>query len=246
MPLSFAHPDARRCQHYGYPAIWLRSSRMRQALDKLLCSAGLDALDDEVRSDLLRFVALLSKWNRVWNLTAVRDPAEMVSRHIVDSLSLLSYIDEVLAGQGDATVSAADIDLLDIGSGAGLPVLPLAIVRRGLRCLSVERTTKKARFQQQVVLELKLQGVQVRSERIQEVQAQASIVTSRAFTAPEDFLRLAAGYTTEGGVAMVMLGRAERMPDRLPAGWQLRTLERVSAPASDAERHIAVCVMRGA
>ncbi len=216
---------------------------LRQELDHLLSMHSLDALGERSRADLQRFVELLSKWNRVWNLTAVRDPKEMLSRHVVDSLSLLPVIDNYIDTFVDA--GPADVDLLDMGSGAGLPVLPLAIARRGLRCLSVERTMKKARFQRQVVLELELHDVDVRSDRIQDVHAQARIVTSRAFTAPADFLELASGYIVKGGLAIVMLGCAERMPKTLPAGWQLSSLQKVSTPASDAERHIAVCIMRG-
>lgn len=194
--------------------------------DERLC-----ALDADVRRHLVAFVELLARWNRVWNLTAVRDPHAMLERHVLDSLSLLPFIDEAPRRPGVP-------DLLDIGSGAGLPVLPLAIARPALSCLSVERTDKKARFQRQAVLELGLDRVQVLSRRIETVEERASIVTSRAFTAPEAFLRLAARHTVPGGRALIMLGRAERLPADLPPPFRLERLQRIGARQ---ERHVAIC-----
>lgn len=203
-------------------------------LDRLLdADAALRTLPRDQRDRLLAFVALLSKWNRVWNLTAVRDPGEMLSRHLLDSLSLLPSVDAA------ALDMAADVDLLDIGSGAGLPVLPLAIARPALACLSVERTGKKARFQRQAALELGLDGVRVRAERIEAIEVSARIVTSRAFTAPGAFLSLAARYVAPGGCALVMLGKAERLPDPLPAPFTLAGVHRIAAEPA---RHVAVCL----
>ncbi len=211
-------------------------------LDRLLLAAGLDDVDVGARTALLQYVALLVKWNRVWNLTAVRDPLEMLSRHLVDSLTLLPHVD-AWSGKVHETGSseASDCHLLDIGSGAGLPVLPLAIVRPDLRCVSVERTDKKARFQRQVVLELGLVQVRVQSSRIEAVSTRARIVTSRAFMEPAAFLVLASTHLIDGGVALLMLGRAERLPSPLPKGWELQSLESVAQAGDTAQRHIAVC-----
>jgi len=206
---------------------------LRADLDALLDRhASPSPLDDDARTRLVAFVLLLAKWNRVWNLTAVRDAQAMLERHVLDSLSLLPFVDEALR--------CADVpDLLDIGSGAGLPVLPLAIVRPTLSCLSVERTEKKARFQRQAVLELSLAKVQVLAQRIETLDRRASIVTSRAFTAPEAFLALAAGHVAPGGRALIMLGRVERLPDVLPPPFRLDRLQRIDAHQ---ERHVAVCI----
>lgn len=211
-------------------------------LDRLLEAAGHQALAVEVRERLVTYVTLLAKWNRVWNLTAVREPSAMLSRHVLDALSLLPFVDAAL----DEVSSDAAFDLLDVGSGAGLPVLPLAICRPDLRCLSVERTEKKARFQRQVVLELGLEQVSVRAERIEDVADPARIVTSRAFTAPEPFLALAAEHVVPGGVALVMLGRAERMPGTVGSDWASVDVTPVSIPGEAGDRHIAVCRSRGA
>ena len=215
-------------------------------LDRLLEAGGHRGIDESTRERLLAYVHLLAKWNRVWNLTAVREPSAMLSRHVLDSLSLLPWLDAALEECRGTSTAAEAVDLLDIGSGAGLPVLPLAICRPTLRCLSVERTEKKARFQRQVVLELGLKRVDVRAERIEDVPTRAHVVTSRAFTAPEAFLALAAERLLPRGVALVMLGRSEFMPDDPGPAWESARIEAVSVPGEDADRHIAVCRVRGA
>ena len=198
--------------------------------------------DADARERLVAFVALLAKWNRVWNLTAVADPLEMLERHVLDCLTLLPFVDaELGAGPPDGTPSASDppaFDLIDVGSGAGLPGLVLAIARPSLSCLSIERTSKKARFQRQAIMELGLDRVAVRDERVEAVEARARIVASRAFAAPADFLGVAARLAAPGGAALVMLGRAERLAEPLPEGW---TLERRVRTGDDPERHVALC-----
>ena len=204
----------------------------------------------DARERLVAFVALLAKWNRVWNLTAAADPLEMLERHVLDCLTLLPFVDAELREAGASGSAAPPLfdessagtppafDLIDVGSGAGLPVLVLAIARPSLACLSIERTSKKARFQRQAILELGLDAAAVRDERVEAVEASARIVTSRAFAAPGDFLAVAAPLAAPNGAALVMLGRAERLPGTLPDGW---TLERSVRTGSDPERHVAVC-----
>lgn len=208
-------------------------------LDEGLRRASLADVPPTARTQLLRFVDVLDKWNRVWNLTAIRSREAMVVRHLVDSLTLLSSLDRYLPAS-----AKADFDLIDIGSGAGLPVLPLAIVRPQYRYLSVERTHKKARFQRQVTLELGLDSVQVSAERIENVNSSAVLVTSRAFTEPARFLHIAQRHLAPGGRALLMLGRAERMPKVLPDAWLLEDMFEASAPSEDECRHIAICRLR--
>ncbi len=188
----------------------------------------------DARDRLVRYVELLAKWNRVWNLTAVRDPIEMIDRHLVDCLTLLPF----LGTRADGDSESSAFDLIDVGSGAGLPGIVLAAARPELRVLSVERTAKKARFQRQAVLQLGLPGVEVRGARVEDVHERARIVTSRAFASPRDFLAVAAPLSVPGGVALVMLGRAERLPEPPPSPW---TLERLERTGTDPERHVAVC-----
>lgn len=290
---------------------------LRARLDEGLGRLGGEAaaLGDDARGRLVAFVELLARWNRVHNLTAVRDPSEMVARHLLDSLALLPWIGapegsttaplgaapipsgaataradappvdapngrvnavrpgeprgsaasgaggrgaragSVAAGgeaEGGTVRRGVDLangtgpvfDLLDIGSGGGLPVLPLALARPDLRCLSVESNGKKARFQRQAAIELGLGRVEVREARIETVAAGAAIVVSRAFAAPGDFLAIAARHVPSGGRALVMLGRERSLPDPLPAPFELETLRALDVPFERGARHLAVCRAR--
>ncbi len=201
---------------------------------------GLQALDLNIDSakqaQLLDLVHLLNKWNRVYNLTAVRDPNQMVSKHILDSLSLLPWLPASMNKQSDV------FDLLDVGSGAGLPVLPLAITRPELRCLSVESNGKKTRFQQQACVELKLNNVTVQQARIEDITIKAATIVSRAFTAPDNFLRIIEPHCIAGTQIIIMLGLKERMPQTLPNGFTLQGLHKIDVPDVDSSRHVAICV----
>jgi len=205
-----------------------------------LLGEGLSALsinvDSAKQEQLINFVHLLNKWNRVYNLTAVRDPNEMVAKHLLDSLSLLPRLPDV-PNKKDGVY-----DLLDVGSGAGLPVLPLAIARPDLNFASVESNGKKTRFQQQACVELKLSNVQVINERIEDASAQATTIVSRAFTAPDNFLRSIEPHCVVGSRVIIMLGLKERMPQTLPDGFLLQGLYEIAVPFVDSSRHIAICV----
>jgi len=133
-------------------------------------------------------------------------------------------------------------DVLDIGSGAGLPVLPLAIAHPELSFVSVETNGKKIRFQRQVIMELGLKNVELMHERIESVELQANNVTSRAFTAPADFLNTASQSSHSQTQAIIMLGQADRLPSPLPQPWELKTLQQVDVPGEFAARHVAVCI----
>lgn len=216
-------------------------ARLDDGLGRLGGTAAM--LDNATRERLIAYVLLLGKWNRIHNLTAVRTLDEMIGRHVLDSLVLLPFLSECPARQdGDGS---APHDLLDIGSGAGLPVLPLAIACRDLYCLSVESNNKKVAFQRQAVLELGLVGVEVRHARIETVQARARQVVSRAFAAPVDFLSLAAPLCASRAAVIVMLGRADALPDALPEPFVLESLGSVDVPFSEGERHVAICRFGG-
>ena len=222
------------------------SEPLKELLDRGLDSitaSGLLAVDQGAREQLLRFVDLLGKWNKVYNLTAVRDPHQMVTRHLLDSLILRPWLPAVYAQP--VNVGPALIDVLDIGSGAGLPVLPLAIVHPELSFLSVESNGKKTRFQQQVLLELGLTNVQIVNKRVEDVVAQAKFVTSRAFTAPGDFLQIAEPLCAPNGVIAIMLGLAERLPAVLPEPFLLQELVEVAVPSTESSRHVALCRRSG-
>ena len=196
-----------------------------------------ERFDRPLRDRLLAYLHLLGKWNRVYNLTAVRDPIEMVDEHVLDSLSLLPWLPAVESGE---SAEPGIVDMLDIGSGAGLPSLPLAIVRQDLRCVSVESNGKKARFQRQVCLELGLSHVQVRQSRIENDACVARVVTSRAFRSPTEFLQLVVPHCVPGGRAVLMLARAAALPDDVPECFELETLCRARPHVGEKQRHLAI------
>lgn len=200
-------------------------------------------IDDTARDLLLRYIALLAKWNKVYNLTAVRDPVAMVWRHLVDSLLLGCYLpdSEYLKLSEGETDDTSAFDVIDIGSGAGLPVLPLAILRPQLQFMSIESNGKKTRFQQQACLELGIGNVDVVNRRVEEVQARAGFVTSRAFTAPAEFLHIAHNLCAERALVAVMLANTDTVPESLPLNFTLQELVPVDIPRISAPRHIALC-----
>lgn len=197
---------------------------------------GTQAIDQ-----LLAFTSLLVKWNTVYNLTAVREADEIVSRHLLDSLVLNRWLSSYSAQAQTTRENGCCVDVLDIGSGAGLPVLPLAITRPDLHFASVEPNGKKTRFQQQVIIELGLKNVQVLQQRVQDIQASAHWITSRAFTAPADFLSLVTRLCLEDTRVLIMLADTQPLPDPLPKPYSLQQLLPVDIPDTQSARHVAVC-----
>jgi 16S rRNA (guanine527-N7)-methyltransferase len=203
--------------------------------------AGLAALGLELslaqRQQLLDFVSLLQKWNRTYNLTAIRDPSEMLTHHLLDSLAVLPVLQKsALAGRRPGW------RLTDVGSGAGLPGLVLAIVCPDWQIRSVDAVDKKAAFQRQVCIELGLKNVEVVSGRVESLLAEtADAVISRAFAELADFVRLAGHLVVPGGALLAMKGV---MPDeevsRLPAAWKVGSVEPLRVPGLDAQRHLIV------
>jgi len=160
---------------------------------------GLQALDiayDESQlQDLLKFIKLIEKWNKAYNLTAVRDRDEMARLHILDSLTLLPFID----GKRVA----------DIGTGAGLPGIPLAIFLPDVEFVLVDSNSKKTRFVQQAILELKLKNVTVLHSRVENFQPDKlfSTVMMRAFASLDDIMQLSQHLIDPLGVLLAMKGQ---------------------------------------
>lgn len=227
--------------------------RLDDGLQKL-ADTGIAPVDAAQRSQLLALVALLSKWNKVYNLTAVREPIQMIDRHLLDSLVMSRWLPSTSAIATPVAGGAADLvssddagavfDVMDVGTGAGLPVLPLAIVRSDLQFLSVESNGKKTRFQQQALMELGMGNVTVVHERVENLTESAHLVLSRAFTAPGKFLALADSLCAPKGSVAIMLGQAERMPARLPDSFELVELQEVDVPGTESARHVALCRRR--
>lgn len=188
---------------------------------------GMKALElsvsSDIRSRLLAFVELLHKWNRAYNLTAVRDIDTMVTRHLLDSLAILPWIEGP--------------NLLDVGSGAGLPGIVVAIVRPDVVLTSVDSNGKKIRFQRQAAFELGLENVTPVHDRIEALEGVTfEQITSRAFAAPADFIGLTRSLLTEGGHWLAMAGRVDdlALPDdiRLVNTWPLHI------PGEQGQRHL--------
>ena len=229
------------------------SAELRGRLARQLAE-GLTALDidlDQSRQDkLLELVTLLVKWNRVYNLTAVRDPADMIARHLLDSLVLAPFIVDTHKRPGAAPDAGSGVgtemdthkyDVIDIGTGAGFPVLPLAILRPDLSFLSIESNGKKTRFQQQAILNVGVPNVCVINERAEQVEATAAFVTSRAFTAPAEFLWVSKRFCPPGGRVAIMLGQADLMPAVPEGPFEVEQTVNIAVPGVDAPRHVSVC-----
>ncbi|MBR9827065.1 MAG: 16S rRNA (guanine(527)-N(7))-methyltransferase RsmG [Oceanospirillales bacterium] len=185
-------------------------------------------LDDAQIEQLLAYHQLLVKWNKAYNLTAVRDPAEMVTRHLVDSLSVLPWI-----GSGR---------LLDVGSGPGLPGIPLAICRPQLDVTTLDSNGKKTRFQQQVKNELGLDNLTVINGRVEAVEAPPfDMVISRAFASIADMLQLSGHLASEQGIFLAMKGLyPESELEGIPANFVLHESHRLELPATEGERHLLI------
>ncbi|ASJ76878.1 16S rRNA (guanine(527)-N(7))-methyltransferase RsmG [Granulosicoccus antarcticus] len=216
----------------------IAESELNEALERglqQLAGFGVPEIPASQRLQLVSLVALLSKWNKVYNLTAVRDPLTMVDRHLLDSLIMSRWL------PASSAADDSQYDVMDIGTGAGLPVLPLALVRPDLRFLSIESNGKKIRFQQQALMELGVRNVTVLHDRVENVTDSAHMVLSRAFTAPVDFLKVAEPLCAPDGLVAVMLGHAERLPVSLGSAYTLSELVQVDVPGTDSARHVALC-----
>jgi 16S rRNA (guanine527-N7)-methyltransferase len=205
---------------------------LSQQLREGLAALGLE-LPEAVQAKLLAYIALLKKWNATYNLTAIRDQGEMVTQHLLDSLSVLPALQEsALAGRRWA----------DVGSGAGLPGIPLAIARPDLDMTLIETVEKKAAFQRQAKIELALPNITVACGRVEDLPGgQFDAVVSRAFADLPVFASLAGHLLAPNGRFYAMKGLApEDEIRRLPPGWTLLERLKLSVPGLAAERHLIV------
>jgi len=194
-----------------------------------LSAMGL-ALPPEARAKLLDYVQLIAKWNRVHNLTAVREPEQMITLHLLDSLSILPHLD------GAATV-------LDVGSGAGLPGIPLAIARPDLRVTLLDSSHKKATFLTQAKSELGLSGVEVACERVEQWKPAHPFdaVVSRAFSDLVDFVAQAKHLVAPGGQMLAMKGvHPFDEIAKVPASHRVERVVELTVPQLDAKRHLVL------
>lgn len=199
---------------------------LEQQLARGIAAMGLQ-ISDEKQALLMDYLRLLEKWNKAFNLTAVRDPAEMVSRHLLDSLSILPYV--------------TGPRCIDVGSGGGLPGIPLAIVRPDLDITLLDSNGKKSRFQFQAVTALKLNNVQVENKRVEQYQPEQRFdqIISRAFSSMEDMVNWTLHFADTDTRWLAMKGvypgdELAALPDNI----QCQTVHVLNVPGTEGERHL--------
>jgi 16S rRNA (guanine527-N7)-methyltransferase len=186
------------------------------------------ALADDQVEKLLDYLALLNKWNSVYNLTSVRDPMQMVTLHLLDSLAAVPAF-------------AGAKNVLDVGAGGGLPGMVLAISRPDMKVSMIDTVHKKTAFLNQVKAELGLSNVTVYTKRVEqlEVKTKFDVITSRAFADLSDFVNWSGHLLEEGGRFIALKGTApEDERERLPEPWKVQKLEPLTVPGLEAERHL--------
>jgi 16S rRNA (guanine527-N7)-methyltransferase len=183
------------------------------------------SLPPGAQEKLADYLALLAKWNKTYNLTAIHDEQRMVTHHLLDSLAVLPQLIDVTT-------------LADVGSGAGLPGIPLAICRPDLQLTSIETSQKKAAFQQQAKIELRLSNVSVHCGRVEDAEGSFDAVISRAFADLATFVRQAGHLSAR---LLAMKGAYPQTEiDHLPPGWRMAEVARLDVPGLNAERHLIV------
>ena len=189
------------------------------------------ALDEDQITRLLDFQNLLQKWTKVYNLTAVRDPQEMLTHHLLDSLAVVGPLRRQTGGHA--------VKLLDVGSGAGLPGVVMAICCPEVDVHCVDTVAKKASFIRQVAAELRLSNLQGLHARVETLTDPYDLVSARAFASLGDFVRWSAGCLAPGGVWMAMKGKhpAQELAE-LPPQVQVFHVEPLTVPGLDAERRL--------
>ena len=193
-------------------------------------AAGLEALGlpAALATPLLAYLALLARWNATYNLTAIRDPRDMVAKHLLDSLAMQPFVRDLRT-------------LADLGTGPGLPGIPLAIATPGLQVTLVESNGEKARFLREAARQLGLGNVQVAESRIEAFRpgTHFDAITARALATLPLILELGGHLPGPGGRLLAMKGV---VPDEeiatLPAGWRLAAVHPLRVPGLDAERHL--------
>lgn len=210
---------------------------LRDRLEQGAAALGLQ-LGTPQADALLAYLALIERWNRVYNLTALRQPDEMLTHHLLDSLAVVPALQRHLLSAG----LSEGARLLDVGSGAGLPGVVLAIVLPQLQVTCIDTVGKKASFIQQVASELGLRNLRSQHARVEAWAGHAGepafdIVTSRAFSSLADFVGLTRRHLTLQGVWLAMKGKRPSDEERvLPGDVGVFHVEQLQVPGLEAER----------
>jgi 16S rRNA (guanine527-N7)-methyltransferase len=209
-------------------AVGWAQSELGKRLEQGVAELGL-ALGREARTKLLDYLVLLEKWNQVYNLTAIRDVDKMVSGHLLDCLAVVPY------------VSGARV--LDAGSGAGFPGIPLAVAKLDTQVALLDSNHKKAAFLRQAVAELELKNASVVCERVESWRPTEKFdcIISRAFAEIAEFVSLSAHLLAPGGVLAAMKGvHPFEEIERLPHDFRVTHVHRLAVPGLGAERHLVL------
>ncbi len=198
--------------------------QLTQGIDEI----GLD-IKPETRRRLIEYLALLDKWNKVYNLTAVHDIEQMVTQHLLDCLAVLPF----LSGPR----------VLDVGSGGGLPGIPFALVKPDWHLVLLDSNHKKASFLKQACIELKIDNAEVSSDRVEALQGQAKfdLIISRAFSDLVEYVKLTSQLCKDGGAIAAMKGiyPYEELA-ALPENIKVKEVVPIKVPGLRAERHLVV------
>lgn len=202
---------------------------LRAQLEAGCAKLSLDLTEQQIQQ-LLDYLTLLTKWNKVYNLTALRDPAQMLSKNLLDSLALLPHLDAE--------------SLLDVGTGAGLPGIPVAICRPQMAVTLLDSNAKKTRFLQQVKAELKLQNITVVHGRVEQVELpKFAIITARAFASVGDIIDLAGRHCDDAGKLILMKGvYPEQELQQASPGFLLQSVTAIDVPFCEGQRHLVTLI----
>jgi 16S rRNA (guanine527-N7)-methyltransferase len=210
----------------------------RELADSL--DAGLAALSmplaPHARAALVAYVALLAKWNRTYNLTAIREPARMITHHVLDSLAVLPSIDAFVGERGD-------VHVLDVGSGAGLPGIPMALARPSWSVVLLEPVHKKSAFLTQAIAELGIHNAQAIARRVEDYRptAPVTLAISRAFSDLASFAEGSIRHVADDGALVAMKGvHPDEELRELPTTFKVTATIPLQVPGIDAARHLIV------
>jgi 16S rRNA (guanine527-N7)-methyltransferase len=196
-----------------------------------ILSDGIDEMDLPLwaaqREQLMDYLALMNKWNSVYNLTSLRDPLQMVTHHVLDSLAAVPAFEDAK-------------NVLDVGAGGGLPGIVLAIARPDMNVSLIDTVHKKTAFLTQVKAELGLKNVTVYTMKVQDLKAGPfDVITSRAFADLSDFVNWSGHLLAEGGQFIALKGTAPpEEQERLPNEWKVKELRPIKVAKLEAERHL--------
>jgi 16S rRNA (guanine527-N7)-methyltransferase len=197
-------------------------------LKRGLIALGL-TLERDIQQRLLDYIALIEKWNQVYNLTAIREPEKMVSHHLLDSLAVAPHLHAKR--------------LLDVGSGAGLPGIPLALAKPDTHVTLLDSNHKKTAFLNQAVIELKLKNAEICSERVESWQTQDrfDVIISRAFSEMDEFVRITRHLLAPGGTFAAMKGlHPYEEIDKLPPGCTVQQVLPLAIPGVEGARNLVL------